>query len=477
MTLKQLMIRKKIEQRQSTLAELMIREEEIEKRSKDLEAAIDEAKTDEEIATVETETEAVEAEKTDVDGKKGALETEIAELEDELEKLNSAAPSNNPAPTPVPAGEEGRGKDQGGEVRMKVNKGFFKGMTRSDAQAIVTRDEVKGFFEKIRSGEIPKENMQKRGVDGGELGIPNIILDLIRDNLHRYSKLISRVNLRGIPGTSRTNIVGDIPEAVWTEACATLNELNLKFYQIEMDGYKVGGYIPVCNALLEDSDFNLANEILDALGQAMGLAVDKAILYGTGVKMPVGIVTRLAETAQPSYWGTKAPTWTNLSATHVGQVTGADAKTKYANMIRFTGRAKANYGTGGKFWAMNETTYTELMAQLVEFNAAGAVVSAMNNTMPIIGGEVVILPFMADGDVVGGYGSQYLLAERAGAQFAVSEHVQFIQDNTVYKGTSRYDGKPILGNGFVAFNVMGTAPKTTITFAPDTANTELPEGA
>ncbi|MNI87172.1 Phage capsid family protein [compost metagenome] len=97
--------------------------------------------------------------------------------------------------------------------------------------------------------------------------------------------------------------------------------------------------------------------------------------------------------------------------------------------------------------------------------------------MPIIGGDIVILPFMADGDIVGGYGSQYLLAERAGSQFAVSEHVQFIQDNTVYKATSRYDGKPILGNGFVAMNIMGTDPKKTITFAPDTANDEVPAGA
>lgn len=358
---------------------------------------------------------------------------------------------------------------------MKVNKGFFRGMERSAAESIIQRQEVKDFIEKIRSGEIPNEkNLNKRGVQGGELGIPDVILGLIRDNLHRYSKLIKHVNLRAIPGTSRTNIVGDIPEAIWTEACATLNELEIKFYQVETDGYKVGGFIPVCNALLEDSDFNLGNEIMDALGQAMGLAIDKAILYGTGVKMPVGIVTRLAETEKPSYWGNKAPNWTNLTAS-IGQVTGADAKTLFANLVRFSGKAKANYGSGGKFWAMNEATYTELQAKLVEFNAAGALVATINSTMPIIGGTIEILPFMADGDIVGGYGSQYLLAERAGSTFAVSEHVQFIQDNTVYKATSRYDGKPILGNGFVAMNIMGTAPKTTIPFAPDTANEPVEE--
>lgn len=473
MSLRQIMLAKKIETRKSSLAELLEQETALQTRSEKLEAAIDEATTEEEISVVEESITQLDTEKSELDEKKSSLEGEITALESELEELNNKAPTNTPTPE-TPASPSERTNSQGGEVRMKVNKGFFKGMERSTAETLIQREEVKGFLNKIRAGEIQKE---KRAVQGGELGIPDVVLGLIRDNLHRYSKLISKVNLRAIPGTSRTNIVGEIPEAIWTEACATLNELDLKFYQVETDGYKLGGYIPICNALLEDSDFNLGNEIFDALGQALGLGVDKAILYGTGVKMPVGIVTRLAETAKPAYWGAHAPTWVNLSATNIGQVTGADAKEQFANMIRFSGKAKSNYGNGGKFWAMNETTYTELQATLVEFNAAGALVSSINNTMPIIGGDIVILPFMTDGDIVGGYGSQYLLAERAGSQFAVSEHVQFIQDNTVYKATARYDGKPILGNGFVAFNIMGADPKKTIAFAPDTANDEVPAGA
>lgn len=473
MALRQIMLAKKITQRKSMLEEFLEQERSLHLRSEQLEQAVEEAITEEEITAVNDEIEQFETDKAALEEKKGTLEGEIAELEGELEQLNSKAPTNTP---PASSGEERQQHSQGGETRMKVNKGFFKGMERGAAETIIQRQEVKDFLDKIRSGEVPNEkNLNKRGVQGGELGIPDVILELIRDNLHRYSKLIKHVNLRSIPGTSRTNIVGDIPEAIWTEACASLNELSIKFYQVETDGYKVGGFIPVCNALLEDSNFNLGNEIMDALGQAMGIAVDKAILYGTGVKMPIGIVTRLAETAKPAYWGINYPTWINLSTTNVGQVTGADAKTLFANLIRFAGKAKSNYGNGGKFWAMNDTTYTEIQAKLVEFNAAGALVSSINNTMPIINGAIEILPFMADGDIVGGYGSQYLLAERAGSQFAVSEHVQFIQDNTVYKATSRYDGKPIIGNGFVAMNITGTAPKTTIVFAPDTANEEEPE--
>lgn len=476
MTLKQLMINKKIEQRKSLLADLMIREEDFQKRSKELETALEEAKTDEEISTVESEVDSLETDKADVAEKKSTLEGEIESLEKELGEVNNKLPkeqqrSSHEQPQIQIRSEGGTG--------MKVNTGFFKGMERAAADNLLKREEVKTFLTNIRERSFQKESMQTRAVEGGNLGIPDVILGLIRDNLHRYSKLISKVNLKPLGGTSRVNIVGDIPEAVWTEACASLNELDLKFYQLQLDGYKVGGYIPVCNAQLEDSDFNLGSEVFDALGQAIGLAVDKAILYGTGVKMPVGIVTRLAETAKPAYWGNNERDWVNLSTTNVGKVTGADAKALFANLVRFSGKAKANYGNGAKFWAMNENTYTELQARMVEFNAAGAIVSSVNGTMPVIGGDIVVLPFMADGDIVGGYGSHYILAERSGSTFAVSEHVQFIQDNTVYKGTARYDGRPITGNGFVAMNILDATPRTSVTFAPDEANEPEPvvEGA
>lgn len=72
MTLKQLMISKKIEQRQSSLVDLMLREEDFEKRSKDLETSLEEAKTEEEITVVESAIDELDKDKTDV-GEKNQL--------------------------------------------------------------------------------------------------------------------------------------------------------------------------------------------------------------------------------------------------------------------------------------------------------------------------------------------------------------------------------------------------------------------
>lgn len=461
--LRQLVLSKKIEQRKNALAELLIQEEEIQKRSAELEAAANEAKTEEEIAAVESGVEKLEAQKDELEQKKSKLQGEIAELESELEQLNAKAPADSKRSVQPPA--------QQFEYRGENKMSIFRNLSLQERQALVAREDVKEFLQRAR--ELAGQS-QVRSVSGAELTIPDVLLGLIRDNLDRYSKLVNRVGLRRLKGTSRQNILGAIPEGIWMEAHGKLNELSITFNQIEVDGYKVGGFIPVHNSDLEDSDENLAEIILDNLAQAIGLALDKAILYGTGKKMPLGIVTRLAQESKPDDWDEKAPEWTDLHETHIVKVnpSGKTEQQFFSELILKLGSIpKANYTTTGQlWWAMNRKTKATLMSKAVVFNAAGAIVAGLNNTMPVIGGEIVELDFMADNDIVGGYGELYRLVERKGGTFARSEHVRFIEDQTLFKGTARYDGKPIFGEAFVALNINNTNPATSVTFAPDTAN-------
>ena len=94
--------------------------------------------------------------------------------------------------------------------------------------------------------------------------------------------------------------------------------------------------------------------------------------------------------------------------------------------------------------------------------------------MPVIGGPIEELSFIPENLIIGGYFEDYLLAERAGEKFATSEHVRFLADQTVIKGTARYDGTPAIAEAFVAIGINGTVVTTaaaTVTFATDTANT------
>ena len=459
--LKALMLRKKIDDKKKTLAELRATAAELEKREKELETDINDAKTEEEREAVESAVTQYEQDKAANEKKIGDLETEITGMEQELEEIEKKqdAPDTGAADDTADTTELRKGKKA-----MKVRMKFF-GMNAQERDAFFANEAVKTWLERVR--EMGKS---KRSITGAELLIPEVALDLVKETVLKYSKLYQHVSVKSVPGKARQNVMGAIPEAVWTEMCGVLNELNLSFNNVEVDGYKVGGYVAICNAVLEDSDIALATEIISALGQAIGYALDKAILYGKGTKMPLGIVTRLVQTAQPSDYSTTARAWENLSSTNVIAITGKTDAALFKELVLASGNAKADYSHGEMFWAMNEKTFTKLVANALSINAAGAIVTGQSGTMPVIGGTIEKLSFIPDDVIIGGYGDLYLLAERAGTALAQSEHVRFIEDQTVFRGTARYDGMPVIAEGFVAIGINGTKPTATMTFAEDVAN-------
>ena len=463
MALKALMLRKKIDGAKKSLEAVVAKDNELKTREAELEKAIAETETDEERSAVEEEIAKFEADKAENDAAKAQIEETIAGLETELADEEAAQETPAPAAEPVaePVTEER-------SVINTMTKRFFN-LSAVERDAMFAREDVKSYLSEVRSCIREKRALQNVG-----LTIPEVFLGLIRENIENYSKLYKHVSVRRIAGDGRVVVMGTIPEGIWTDCCANLNELELKFNDEEFACWKVGGYYAVCNANLEDSDVDLAAEILTALGQAIGLALDKAILYGTGTRMPQGIVTRLVQTEKPASYSTTARDWVDLHTSNIKPInsSGMTAAQLFSAIVTDFGAAKGKYSRGEKVWVMNESTYTELTAAAVSLNAAGAIVSGVGATMPVVGGIIEVLDFIPDHVIIAGYFDLYTLAERAGAKFATSEHVRFLSDQTVMKGTARYDGKPVIAEGFVVMSLLNTAISAgAVSFAEDTANT------
>lgn len=465
MALKALMLRKKIDTKKKELEALRAKDAEFEKRESELTASIEEASTDEETQAVNEEIEKFETEKGEHEAAKSELESTIEGLENELRETEKE--TEVPA-EPTPAPEARTNNNITGVRAMDIAKRSFRDMNIAERTAMMEREDVKAWL-----GEVRAHISEKRELTNVGLTIPEVFLGFLRQNVENYSKLYKHVTVRPVSGTGREVIMGSVPEGVWTECCGALNELNMVFNDAEVDCYKVGGFFKVCNAVLEDSDLDLAAELLDAIGQAIGLALDKAILYGRNTsansKMPLGIVSRLAQTSQPASYPATARPWADLHTSNI-KTTNNTGVQLFQDLIVNAGAAKGKYARGGKVWVMNETTYTYLQAQALSINAAGAIVSGMNGTMPIVGGVIEVLDFIPDNVIIGGYFELYLLAERGGAKFAQSEHAFFIQDQTAFKGTARYDGQPVIPEAFVALGVKNTTPDASMTFVADKAN-------
>ena len=469
--LKVLMLRRSIDAKRAELAELERKDADFQTREAELEAAIAEVEpgNTEQEAAVNAEIETYETEKAAHDEAKQKLSADIEGLEAEIEEIERSAPKPH-------APETKKTDNVRGDTKMEINirslpktRRAFDALASEQRNAIVAQDDVKNFLGQLRSMK-----GQNRAISGAELTIPVVFLDLISENMFRYSKLLNRVRVRYVDGQARQTIAGTVPEAVWTEMCGAINELNFVFNQVTLDGYKVAGYVPVCNSLLDDNDINLASWIVEMLSESIGLAMDKAILYGKGSasRMPLGIVTRLAQTTQPTDYPANAPAWTDLRESNIlkiggDSVTGAEF---WAELMQATGATYTRYSRGELFWAMNSKTYATLRSKVITFTATGDIAANVFGVLPIITGDVDILEFMPDGDIVGGYGDLYLLAMRSGLMIESSYEVQFLQDNTVFRAKQRADGQPIIPGAFVAININNTPVTTTMDFAADTAN-------
>ena len=468
MALKALMLKRKIDLAQQALAALREKDAEFATREAELEASIAEVQTDEERTAVDEAVTAFEAEKATHEEEASKLEEEIRGLENELSEIEAKQEVPAPAETPAQTETEERKVENHMEIRTRFNE-----MSMEQRSAFVKREDVAAWLGAVRAMK-----GQQRSVTNGDLTIPEVMLPLLYAEVEKSSQLIGTVNTVSVGGTSRQNIMGAIPEAVWSEMCANINELDIGFTDVELDGYKVAGFIRVCNALLDDSDVNLAGAIISALGTAIAKALDKAILFGTGVKMPLGIVTRLAQTSEPAGYPATAPTWVDLHTSNVKtlNINGTSGAAFFESLVLAAAAAKKNGSATGKlFWCMNRKTHLAIMAKALAFNAAAALTVGINNEMPVIGGRIIEIDTtdLQDNTIIGGFGDAYILGQRQGATFAVSDQRFFTEDQTAFRGIARYDGKPVFADSFVVINFNNTSPTTEATFADDYANTDL----
>lgn len=471
MALKQIMLSRKIEQKKEELRSLMEKDSAFQTRETELEQAIAEAATEEEQKAVEDEVNAFDSEKKAHEEAKDALKNEISGLEEELAAYEVDPPAPERHDNKEKKVRTSRMKVDANIRSLPMSKRAFDALGMEMRESIIQRDDVKTFLANLRSMK-----GVNRAVQGGDLEIPIVFLELISENVYRYSKLLNRVRVRSVPGEARQTIAGTVPEAIWTEMCGAINELSFQFNQITLDGFKVAGIIPICNSLLEDtvSNLDLAGTIIEMLSEAIGYAIDKAILYGKGSasNMPLGIVTRLAQTAKPAGYPANAPEWVDLHTTNIIKINGSSLAGEqfWSQLMMATANTFTRYNRGEMFWAMNSKTYATLRSKLITFTASGDIVSALYGALPIITGAVDVLEFIPDGDIIGGYGDLYLWVDRAAMQIESDSSVQFIQDNTVFRGKARADGSPAIPGAFVAININNVAVTTAMDFAADTAN-------
>ena len=431
-----------------------------------------ETSTDEERSAVSSAVDTFEAERSANAAEIARIQGEIDTRSAEIARLEDKQ-TPPPATTPV-SNSDTRNNDHHERSFVPMNNTTERrwfGLTYAERDALMQTEQVRTFIRNVREARA-----QQRSVTGGELGIPDGFLPILRDLTYQESKFLRFVFTTGFRGTTRQNVAGIAPEAIWTEMKDRLNELDINFWQLTMDGFMVGGYMAVPNSvLMDDSDLQLTTTILQALAASLAKAIDKSIWFGTGENMPVGIITRLAAQTKPTWWGSQQAAFTDLHTSHILKLDLASKNGVefFQPLVAALAVAKPDYSNGTVIWTMNRKTHMDLMSRALAYNSAAAMVAGVNNTMPVVGGEIVEWAVMPDNEIAGGFMSLYRSVEREGTTIESNTNVRWLENQTCFKGLQRRDGKPALGEAFVLVNYGNTEPTTTTTFGKDLANTQI----
>lgn len=226
--LKSLMLRKKIDEANKELEEL--RKVDFESRSSELEQAIEDAKTDEELRTVEESIDELDEEKESHDKEVRDLEEKIEELEEELRNLVDNAPKK----------DKKRGKNMDNqEIRTGIN------------QYVKSKGQVREGFTSVEGGAlIPEELLTPKKALEDIVNLKNLV------NSTKVSSSGGKYPVIKKSG-SKMNTVAELeknPEL----AKPTITEVD---YSI--DTYR--GYIPVSQEVIDDADYDITGLIADEI--------------------------------------------------------------------------------------------------------------------------------------------------------------------------------------------------------------------
>jgi HK97 family phage major capsid protein len=255
----------------------------------------------------------------------------------------------------------------------------------------------------------------------------------------------SGLRLAAIDETSRTtgNRYGGV-QVYWASEADTATAKKLKTRQIELTLRKLIALWYVTDELVADSTA-LTNVALKAFSEELVFTAEDAIVNGTGVGQPQGILKAASLITQAAEGGQTATTFNT-----------ANAAKMYSRLWLASLKNAA--------WLINQNVWSQLLqitigsSQWPTWVPPAGLSSAPYGSL--YGRPVIPIEYAqtlgAVGDVILADLSQYMVIDKGGPQAAESIHVRFLNDEMTFRMTYRVDGQPIWNTTLTPKNGLAT---------------------
>lgn len=261
--------------------------------------------------------------------------------------------------------------------------------------------------------------------------IPTQTMNSIIDKLAQTSVLFNRVSVSYIAGNVSFVVADAKNDAAFKAEGVDGTPADDTVTTVTLAGYELIKLVEMSAAVKAMSIDAFESYIVAEIGRKMAIAIENAILNGSGTGQPTGLL--------------KAGEITNTG-------TFTKAAMTYADVVGLLAKLPTTYHPNACL-VMNRELFFKEVAGLVDSSKKPIVVQDVQAPLKfnVLGYPVIIDDYMAADTIVFGDLSYYKLNFSMPPQIESDKSAGFKSGKTIYRGLAVVDGKPALAEAFVKY--------------------------
>ncbi|NEZ47968.1 phage major capsid protein [Clostridium niameyense] len=287
------------------------------------------------------------------------------------------------------------------------------------------------------------EVISKGGFNGIEELMPKTVIDRVFEDLEKEHPLLSKIDFINTTGiTEWITRTKDVEAAWWGPLADEIKKkLDNGFKKEKTNLFKLSAYIPVTKSMLDLGPQWLDKFVRAMLGESMAIALELAIVAGTGKEQPIGMIKSLTKPVSDGVYDDKdAVKLTDFKPATLGKEVMAPLTKKGTRNV------------SGVIMVVNPMDYWSKIFGLTTFLTQNG--TYVYGVMPIPV-DIVQSVAMPVGKMSVGRAKDYFMGIGSSQKIEYSDQYHFLEDERVYLAKQYGNGKPKDDDSFLVFDISG----------------------
>lgn len=357
------------------------------------------------------------------------------------------------------------------EIQNKIKESIENGDSEAFAQAQIEMSKI--IEERIlqEAAQARNENlndqsvMVKRGLNpltseernyynevigaGGFAGVeglmPSTVFDRVFEDLRAAHPLLQQIDFVNTTATTewiaRNN---DVEAAWWGSLTSTITKkLSMAFKKEKTDLFKLSAFMPVAKSMIDLGPQWLDRFVREVLSESLAVALETAIVAGTGKEQPIGMIKNLAGAVVEGVYPDKAPvTFADLSIATIGETV----------MLPLSDDGKRVVNLADVRFIVNPIDYWTKILPQKEYKAADG--SYYQRSLLVdIDNNFIQSTAVPEGKMIAGFLKNYFMGVGSTQKIEYSDHYKFLEDERTYITKQYANGHPKDNASFIYLDI------------------------